>query len=173
MQRNNTPLIVGRIGKIYGVKGWLKIFSFTRPTKNIFSYSPWFLEINDTSHEINFEEFRKHGENFLVKFLGVDNPEDASKYINRDIAITEQQLPQLKDGEHYWRDLISLKVINQHGILLGKVTDLIETGANDVFVVTNKDNDKHKILIPYIKGIYIHNIDLSTQTMNVDWELDD
>lgn len=170
MQQNTPPLIVGRIGRIYGVKGWLKIFSFTRPTKNIFSYSPWFLKINDTSHAINFEKFRKHGEDFLVKFLGIDNPEDASHYINHDIVITEEQLPQLNDGEHYWRDLISLKVINQNGFLLGKVTDLIETGANDVFVVTN--NDKHKILIPYVKGLYIRNIDLRTQTINVDWEVD-
>ena len=171
MQQNNPPLIVGKIGGVYGVKGWLKIFSFTRPSKNIFSYSPWQLKIDDVYQNINFEEFRKHGKNFLVKFSGIDNPNDAGRYINCEIAITEEQLPRLNDGEYYWRDLIAIKVINQNGDLLGKVTEIIETGANDVFVITNKNKGQHKILIPYVMGLFIRDIDLTTQTMNVDWEV--
>ena len=171
MLQNNTTLVIGRIGGVYGVKGWLKIFSFTRPSKNIFSYSPWILEIDDIFHEINCEEFRKNGENYVVKILGVNNPEDASRYTNCDIAITEEQLPRLNDGEYYWRDLIAIKVINQNGDLLGKVSEIIETGANDVFVITNKNKGQHKILIPYVMGLFIRDIDLTTQTMNVDWEV--
>ncbi|SVC81528.1 uncharacterized protein METZ01_LOCUS334382 [marine metagenome] len=172
MQQNNTPLIVGRIGGVYGVKGWLKISSFTRPGENIFSYLPWLLVIDDILQEISLEEFQKRGERFLVKFLGIDNPEDASQYINCDIAITEGQLPRLKKGEYYWRDLIALKVINQDGTLLGKVSEMIETGANDVFIVTNGDKNKQTILIPYVTGVYIRKIDLINQTMNVDWAVD-
>ncbi len=171
MEQNTPPLIIGRIGGVFGVRGWLKISSFTRPSKNIFSYSPWFVDIDGTSNEINFEEYQKHGENFLVKFPEINNPEDANQYVNCDIKITTDQLPRLKDGEYYWRDLIALKVINQNGDLLGKVSEIIETGANDVFVVTNKSKRQKKILIPYVKGLYIHNIDLSTQTINVDWEV--
>ena len=115
MRQNNTPLIVGRIGGVYGVRGWLKISSFTRPEENIFSYSPWLLAINNIFQEIGFEEFQKRGEKFLVKFLGIDSPEDASQYVNCDIAISEEQLPRLKKGEYYWRDLIALKVINKDG----------------------------------------------------------
>ena len=87
-------------------------------------------------------------------------------------AITEEQLPRLKKGEYYWRDLIALKVINQDGTLLGKVSEMIETGANDVFIVTNGDKNKQKILIPYVTGVYIRKIDLINQTMNVDWVVD-
>ena len=173
MRQNNTPLIVGRIGGVYGVRGWLKISSFTRPEENIFSYSPWLLTINNIFQEIGFEEFQKRGERFLVKFLGIDSPEDASQYVNCDIAISEEQLPRLKKGEYYWRDLIALKVINKDGTVLGEVSDIIETGANDVIVITNADNDNQKILIPFVTGVYIHKIDLIAQTISVDWIVDD
>ena len=173
MQQNNTPLIIGQVGGLYGIKGWLKISSFTRPCENIFSYSPWLLLMNDTWHEISFDEFQKRGERFLVKFLGIDNPDDANQYVNSNIAITEKQLPRLKEGEYYWRDLIALNVINQDGILLGRISEIIETGANDVFVIINEDKERQKILIPSVMGVYIRKIDLTTQTMNVDWVVDD
>ena len=173
MQQNNPPLIIGRVGGVYGIKGWLKISSFTRPCENIFSYSPWLLLMNDTWHEISFDEFQKRGERFLVKFLGIDNPDDANQYVNSNIAITEKQLPRLKEGEYYWRDLIALNVINQDGILLGRISEIIETGANDVFVIINEDKERQKILIPSVMGVYIRKIDLTTQTMNVDWVVDD
>ena len=124
-----------------------------------------------TSKRINFEEYQKHGENFLVKFPEINNPEDAVQYVNCEIRITTEQLPRLKDGEYYWRDLIALRVINQNGDLLGKVSEIIETGANDVFVIKNKNEGQNKILIPYVKDLYIRNIDLSTKTINVDWEV--
>ena len=117
MQQNNTHLIVGRFGGVYGIKGWLRISSFTRPSDNIFSYSPWLLEVNGSWKEISLEEFQKRGERFFVKIIGIDSPEDARQYTNCDVAITSEQLPSLKKGEHYWRDLINLKVINQDGIL--------------------------------------------------------
>ena len=123
MRQNNTPLIVGRIGGVYGVRGWLKISSFTRPEENIFSYSPWLLTINNIFQEIGFDEFQKHGERFLVKFLGIDSPEDASQYVNCDIAISEEQLPRLKKGEYYWRDLIALKVLNKDGFLYFEINE--------------------------------------------------
>ena len=173
MQQNNTHLIVGRFGGVYGIKGWLRISSFTRPSDNIFSYSPWLLELNGSWKEISLEEFQKRGERFFVKILGIDSPEDARQYINCDVAITSEQLPSLKKGEYYWRDLINLKVINQNGILLGEVSEIIETGANDVFVIIDNDNSEQKILIPSVMGIYINKIDLIEQAIYVNWAIGD
>ena len=105
--------------------------------------------------------------------MGIDSPEDARQYINCDVAITSEQLPSLKKGEYYWRDLINLKVINQDGILLGEVSEIIETGANDVFVVINNDKNEQKILIPSVMGIYINKIDLIEQAIYVNWAIGD
>ena len=69
--------------------------------------------------------------------------------------------------------MIALKVINKDGAVLGEVSDIIETGANDVIVITNADNDNQKILIPFVTGVYIHKIDLIAQTISVDWIVDD
>ncbi|HBH09970.1 MAG TPA: ribosome maturation factor RimM, partial [Gammaproteobacteria bacterium] len=73
----------------------------------------------------------------------------------------------------YWRDLINLKVINQDGILLGEVSEIIETGANDVFVIIDNDNSEQKILIPSVMGIYINKIDLIEQAIYVNWAIGD
>jgi 16S rRNA processing protein RimM len=173
MQQNNIPLIVGRIGGVYGIKGWLKISSFTRPNDNILSYAPWLLAVDGIWQEINLEESQKRGERLLVKILGIDNPEDASQYINCDIAIRHEQLPTLEKGEYYWRDLIGLKVLNQDEVVLGVISEIIETGANDVFVVTGCDENKVRILIPSVMGVYINKIDLIAQTICVDWAIDD
>ena len=82
-------------------------------------------------------------------------------------------MPSLKKGEYYWRDLINLKVINQDGILLGEVSEIIETGANDVFVIIDNDNSEQKILIPSVMGIYINKIDLIEQAIYVNWAIGD
>ena len=160
LQQNKIPLIVGRIGGVYGVKGWLKISSFTRPNNNILSYTPWLLEIDGIWQEANLEEFQIRGERLLIKILGIDNPEDASQYVNCDVAIKHEQLPTLNKGEYYWRDLIGLKVLNQDEVELGVVSEIIETGANDVFVVTGNDESETRVLIPYVMDIYVKRIDL-------------
>ena len=71
MQQNNTHLIVGRFGGVYGIKGWLRISSFTRPSDNIFSYSPWLLELNGSWKEISLEEFEKHSAEITDHSLSV------------------------------------------------------------------------------------------------------
>tara|TARA_B100001013_G_scaffold138084_1_gene81328 strand:- start:133 stop:666 length:534 start_codon:yes stop_codon:yes gene_type:complete len=172
MQQKKIPLIVGRIGGVYGVKGWLKISSFTRPNDNILSYTPWLLEIDGIWQETNLEEFQIRGERLLIKILGIDNPEDASQYVNCDVAIKHEQLPTLNKGEYYWRDLIGLKVLNQDEVELGVVSEIIETGANDVFVVTGNGESETRVLIPYVMDIYVKRIDLITQTIHIDWVID-
>ena len=172
LQQNKIPLIVGRIGGVYGVKGWLKISSFTRPNNNILSYTPWLLEIDGIWQEANLEEFQIRGERLLIKILGIDSPEDANQYANCDVAIKHEQLPTLNKGEYYWRDLIGLKVLNQNEVELGVVSEIIETGANDVFVVTGNGERETRVLVPYIIDIYVKRIDLITQTIYIDWVID-
>ena len=122
--------------------------------------------------EANLEEFQIRGERLLIKILGIDNPEDASQYVNCDVAIKHEQLPTLNKGEYYWRDLIGLKVLNQNEVELGVVSEIIETGANDVFVVTGNGESETRVLIPYVMDIYVKRIDLVTHTIHIDWVID-
>jgi 16S rRNA processing protein RimM len=173
MQENKPQIIVGRIGGANGVRGWIKIMSYTRPKVNIFTYSPWLIHVDETWQEIDIEEFQQRGERLLVKISGIDNPEDARIYMNCDLAITREQLPALEEGEYYWHDLIGLEVLNQDEMNLGEVSKVSETGANDVLVVNEIGKNKKKILIPLVMDVYVKKVDLIAKTIYVDWQLED
>src|SRR5262245_25823620 len=130
-----TWVVIGRLGKPFGVKGWLKLHSFTEPAENIFTYSTWHLQQSGIWSPARIEGHKIQGLSLLVKFVGCDTPEQAQGYTNTHIAIERQQLPSLEEGNYYWADLEGLSVINQQGILLGQVMGLLDTGANDVLIV--------------------------------------
>lgn len=159
-------VVIGKIGATYGVKGWLKITSFTDPLHNILQYAPWF--ISDPQHPwqlIQVTEGRPHGKGIVVKFAGIDNPEQARLMTGKAIGAKRSQLPILPKDEFYWADLEGLTVINQRGETLGTVIYVMATGANDVLVVKGQK----EIAIPYLPEV-IKKIDLSQRLIQVDWE---
>ena len=163
----NNPVIIGRFGRAHGVKGWLRVFSFTDPEINILDLFPWHIKTADGWQEIKIEDSKVHHQEVVVKIANIDDREIAKKYTNKEIAVYRAQLPNLAKGEYYWHDLIGVEVINKSGHKLGKVTSLFATGANDVLVVKNN----REILIPYTKDV-ITNVDLKHKTITVDWEKD-
>ncbi|MDM8546099.1 ribosome maturation factor RimM [Candidatus Venteria ishoeyi] len=163
-RENQDRLVVGSISGLYGVKGWVKIFSHTRPRENILDYSPWLIQ----SKPVVLEQGRVHGKGIVAKLSGVDDRDAASLLLQQDICIRREQLPTSAADEYYWVDLVGLKVINQQDIVLGDVSSLFETGANDVLVV--KGDKEH--LIPFLPGDVILDIDLDTGIMQVDWDAD-
>ncbi len=173
MQENKSQIIVGRIGGAHGVRGWLKIMSYTRPKENIFTYSPCLINVDGLWQEIDIEESQQRGERLLIKISGVECPEDARRYMNCDLAITRKQLPVLEEGKYYWHDLIGLEVLNQDRVNLGKVSKISETGANDVLVINGTGENKKRLLIPLVMDVYVKKVDLITNTIHVDWPLED
>ncbi len=173
MQEDKSQIIVGRIGGAHGIRGWLKIMSYTRPKENIFTYSPWLLHVDNAWQEIEIEESQQRGERLMVKMSGIETPEAARVYMNCDIAITRAQLPDLGEGEYYWRDMIGLEVFNQDNISLGKISKVTETGANDVLVISKDGKNKKNILIPLVKDVFVKQVDLNAKTMNVEWQLEE
>lgn len=165
---NNKQIIIGRIGSVYGVKGWLKIISFTEPAENIFTYQPWQLFIQQKWQPVSVKNFNTHGTHLIVLLDLCTNREDARQYTGLEIGIFRQQLPNLPNNEYYWSDLEGLKVVNKEGYLLGTVDHLFATGSNDVLVITGKK----KYLIPYLLDQFILHIDLNNQTILVDWDPD-
>lgn len=165
---NADYVIIGKIGTTYGVHGWLKVLSYTEATSHILDYSPWYLEeAPDRFKELTLTGGREHGKGIIVKLDGIDNPEQARLLTGKKIAILKTQLPALNKDEYYWRDLIGLTVIDQHGKQLGQVSYLIETGSNDVLVVKGEQEQA----IPFLLNDVITRIDLDNKTLYVNWEL--
>ncbi len=165
--KNDEYVIVGKIGAPYGVKGWVKIQSFTDPLENILHYQPWYSANKENQwQEIATESRQVHGQALMAKFTGINNPEEARLLTGKTIAIPRAQLPILKKDEYYWSDLQGLTVVNKEGKTIGTVTSLIETGSNDVLIVKG---DK-EFAVPYLPGKSILSVDLEKREIHIDWE---
>lgn len=159
-------VVMGKISGIYGVRGWLKVFSHTDPRENILSYSPWYLKDAEQWRPVDVIEGRRQGKNVLAHLKGYDDRDAAAALIETEIAINRDQLPQLPEGEYYWSDLLGMQVETVDGIELGCIDKLMQTGANDVIVVAGE----RQRLIPYIKNDVVVNVDLQARRMQVNWD---
>lgn len=164
------PLIVGKLNGASGIKGWVKVYSYTDPKENILNYSPWYLKLNGQWQQVSILNGREQGKTVVAQLEGCNDRNTAESYRGIEIAIEESQLPQLEEGEYYWRDLIGLTVVNMAGEELGTVKKMMETGANDVLVV--KTASKEELLIPYVPEYSVMKVDLESKQITVDWELD-
>ncbi len=166
---------VGRITAVFGVKGWVKIHSYTEPAENLFKYQPWWLKTPHGVKLIEIDASRAHGKGFVAHIKGVDDCDVAKAFTAQDIAIEQDLLASLDDGEFYWRQLENLTVVSHfetREVCLGKVAKLMETGANDVLVVAPSDEsiDQRERLIPYIPEQFIVDINIETGIMIVNWD---
>ena len=166
-------VVLGKFTSPYGVKGWLKVFSYTEPMENIGSYHPIWISRAGKRERIELEELKRHGKGLVARVKGCDVRELTPQYTGAELVIPKDQLEQLEPGEYYWSDLIGLAVINEQGENLGKVHHLMETGSNDVLVVKGGGSlDNKERLIPYLPDQVILKIDLVEQTMRVDRDAD-
>lgn len=158
-------VILGRFGAVYGVRAWIKVNSYTQPIENILEYSEWQVQRHGSWETVTIEAGKIHGKGIVVKIHNIDDREQAKTYTNAQIAIDQQELPELNKTEYYWRDLIGMSVITKDGTPLGTVKNLLETGANDVLIV----KDKRERMIPYTKQV-IQSIDREKKIITVDWD---
>lgn len=161
-----TNVLIGKIIGVYGIKGWVKVLSYTRPKDNILNYEIWLVGSDAEQIEQNVTDCKRHGKGIIAKLQTVDDREQARLLTGSDIYIRRSQLPELATGEYYWHELMGLSVVDQYQKNLGTITDILETGGNDVFVITG---DKRR-LIPWVMGIYIKEIDLDSEQVRVDWQ---
>ena len=159
-------ITVGKITGHYGVKGWLKVFSYTQPMENIANYPHWYVG----GELVKGIKAKKHGKTMVAYFKGMDSRESSQKFIGLEAEISADDLGELPDNEYYWMQLIGLEVSDLEGHVLGVLDSMFETGANDVIVLKDADGNEH--LIPYILGGTVIQVDLVNNTMTVDWQLD-
>ncbi|MCF7969734.1 MAG: ribosome maturation factor RimM [Methylococcaceae bacterium] len=157
---------VGLVSGVFGVQGWIKVYSYTDPRENILNYSPWTLRKGKDSKEVKVLNGRRHGK-AVVAYLDNINDRDSATDLNGwEILIRHEQLPKAKKGEYYWSDLVGLQVNTISGVKLGVVKQMLETGANDVVIVMGE----RERLIPFLQEQIIISIDLLAGVMVVDWD---
>jgi len=159
-------LVVGRITGVYGLHGWVKVFSETEPIESILTYSPWLL--GEDAEKYHLVEGRVHGKGLVARLEGCQNRDDASALVGRVISVSREQLPLLGEGEFYWADLEGLQVKNLEGVSLGKIDHLFATAGNDVMVVCGE----RERLIPFLWEEVIRDVDFDLCQMRVDWDPD-
>lgn len=168
-----NQIILGKVGAVYGIKGWLKIHSFTDELEAILDYFPWSLKLGNKTQTVEVTDWRKHNKGLIVKVGNIDDRDEAQALVGSEILTSESSLPDLPEGEFYWRDLIGMNVVTNKGYDLGIVTDMMETGANDVLVVKANLNDgfsKKERLIPYLLEQVIESVSNENKQICVDWD---
>ena len=161
-------LELGKISGVFGVKGWIKVHSYTDPREGIAEYSPWFIKQKGSWREVEVVAAKRQGKTVIAKIKDVDDCDQAQLLTGAEIAIHKDQLDKPVEGEYYWRDLEGLRVVNTEGVDLGIISHMMETGANDVMVVKS---DQQR-LIPFTQGHAVLNIDLEAGVITVDWDPD-
>lgn len=157
---------VGKISGVFGVKGWVKVFSFTDPRENILSYSPWLLKKGDETKTVNVVDGQLQGKTIVAQMSGVNDRDQAAGLMGWDVFITQDQLPAAAKGEYYWSDLVGLNVETVDGVQLGVVDSLLETGANDVIIVQGE----RERAIPFLQGQTVIDVDLNAGKIIVNWD---
>jgi len=164
---------VGQFSSVYGVKGWIKVKSYTQPRTNIFNYKKWLVKQQDKWIPYSIAEGRPHGKTIVVKLAEFNDRDQVQTMVGAKIAVYRSELPDTAENEYYWSDLLKMQVETEDGINLGIVTDILETGSNDVLIVKNTQQRKTKeTLIPWLEDDVIKEVNVVENRIIVDWDPD-
>lgn len=158
---------MGRIAGAFGVKGWVRVQPYTESTDGLLSYPVWWLGQAGQWDEGKVVEGAVHGRSLIVKLEGCDDRDAAARLRGHEVAVPRGELPPSPEGEYYWNELIGLEVVSREGAALGRVTGILETGANAVLVVTG---DRER-LIPFVQAVLV-SVDAVGGLITVDWGTD-
>ncbi len=164
----NTLITLGKISGVFGVKGWVKVYSYTAERDNILSFKTWYLFRDQQWQPVKVLAGQRQGKGLIASLEGVTDREQALSLQGTLIGTVRESLPELTEDEFYWSDLIGLDVVTTADQILGKISHLFETGANDVMVVKG---DRERWL-PWVMHDVVKRVDLDSGTVHVDWDPD-
>ncbi len=160
-------VLLGRIVGVHGVRGELKLESYTEPRMQIFRYQPWLLRSASGERKIDACHGRTQGKGIVAELPGIADRDAAAALVGAEIWVMRSVLPAPQLGEYYWSDLEGLEVVTVEGVSLGKVSHLVATGANDVLVVKDAKRER---LIPFLIGQFVMKVDFEAASLTVDWD---
>lgn len=169
-------LVVGRVTDVYGLKGWVKVKSFTQPETNLLCYGQCYFESKGHWQLLTIDDGKPHGKGLIVKFAGFDDRTAAESLHGLKLSVKADVLPELDDGDYYWHQLEGLDVYvagSSDEQCLGRIDHLLETGSNDVLVVRPCEGsiDKRERLLPYRPEVVLK-VDLPASRIFVDWDIE-
>ncbi len=160
-------VILGKIVGTFGVRGWVKISSYTDPPDNLLSYEELLISSSGNWTNVELEEGRVTGKGVLVKLKGIENPEDARLRIGAELGVRRSEMPAPAPGEFYWSDLEGLTAESTTGESLGKVDHFRSTPAGTLIVIKGE----REIWVPFVKE-RIAKVDLNAGRIVLDWSAD-
>lgn len=161
-------ILIARVVGAFGVRGELKLQSFTDPVSAALKYQPWLLAHNGVESEVSDVRGRATAKGLTAFLPGVADRDAAEALTGAEIWIPRSRLPAPKPGEYYWVDLEGLQVRNLEGVALGTVSHVFNTGANDILSVTGE----RERLIPFVDDHYVKSVDFAGGMITVDWDAD-
>ena len=162
-------VVLGRLRAPWGIKGSVKVESYTDPPAALLDYPVWHVATSDGAwEEVKIRTGRPHGGRSLlvVEIAGIDSPEAARRFTERDVAQPRSALPATAPGEYDWEDLRGCRVTTLEGLELGEVAHFLEFPANPVMVVRGADKQEH--WLPLVRGL-LKDVDLEARRFKVDW----
>jgi 16S rRNA processing protein RimM len=156
---------MGRILGPFGIRGWVKLKTFTEQPDGLAAHPAWWLRTKEGWQPALLREFKVRPAAVSAKLEGVDDRNAAELLRGIEVAVTREDLGEAKEGEYFWFDLEGLAVVNLQGESLGRVEELLRTGASDVLVVRGE----RERLIPFVAP-FVKRVDRAAKTITVDWE---
>ena len=169
MNDNERRILLGRIVGAFGIRGQIKIESWTEPRDAIFRYQPWILrDVQGNEREFQGARGKESGKHLVATFTDVTDRDVVEAMRGTDIYVLRSALPPPKAGEFYWIDLEGFRVVNLEGVDFGTVSHLFSTGANDVLFVRG---DRER-MVPFVEPDFVKSIDFDGGLITVDWDPD-
>lgn len=162
-------VLIGRIHGAFGVRGEIKLESFTEPKSAVLRYQPWTLrDAQGNERELSGARGRDTAKGIVATLPEVADRDAAEALRGTEVWVSRALLPPPGEGEYYWVDLEGLRVVNTEGVDFGTVSYLFATGANDVLVVQGE----RERMLPFVQPEVIRSVDFETGTISVDWDAD-
>ena len=162
-------ITVGRLHGAFGVRGEVKLESFTDPLRSIARYQPWILrDARGIERACEGVRVREGGKGLIATMPGIEDKDAADALRGTEVLVPRSALPPPAEGEFYWVDLEGLRVVNAEGTDFGIVSHLFSTGANDVLVAQGE----RERMIPFVLPDYIRSVDFEAGVVTVDWDAD-
>ena len=157
-------LQVGVITATHGIRGEVKVFPTTDDPERFLDLKTIYLDIGREKMLLNISGVKFFKQFVILKFKEFDNINEVEPFRKKSLLVTREQAVPLEEDEYFIADLIGLQVVTDEGELLGELTDVLETGANDVYQVTDKNGKE--LLLPAIKDCIL-SVDLEKGEMEV------
>ncbi|WP_428385120.1 ribosome maturation factor RimM [Nevskia ramosa] len=164
---------LGRVAGVFGVKGWVKIVSNTRPAENLLKYPLWWLGADD-GYASALVDAKAQVNGIIAQLSGRDGQpitdrDIAARLVGKDISVDRTELPPAPAGSYYWADLIGMSVVSNKDEPLGTVTGMMENGVQDVLVLSDGEVER---LIPFVQGPIILSVDTEARRIVAEWAPD-